>query len=77
LSFCALPAWREVAITVAPASLASRMVAVPMPPDAPVIRTLSFTRRFNRSATMRWAVAHGHMAAAPWSRSSAELILIQ
>src|SRR5262245_12011645 len=58
--------WRVVAMTVAPASLASAMVAVPMPPAAPVMRTLSFIRTLSRLAMMRWAVAHGHMAAAPY-----------
>src|SRR5262249_37738829 len=60
---CSLAGVARVAMTVAPASLASPMVAVPMPPDAPVMRTVSFIRTLSWVVTMRWAVAHGHMAA--------------
>jgi len=55
---------RVVAMTVAPASRATCMVAVPIPPEAPVTRTLSFGRTFSRPLTMWWAVEQAHIAAA-------------
>src|SRR5262249_22721622 len=56
-SLAALPGWRVVAMTEAPASLASAMVAVPMPPAAPVMRTWSFIGRLGG-----WGMPAGKIA---------------